>query len=100
MSTVKLNFTDQCWASWPCDYFITIHYKQCIQNKVPNFLSESLIETAVQPKFHQLMKSKPYYVLSFVKYQDDHEEVLVPAGAVNNPVNIYLGKDLLKTSST
>ena len=63
MSTVKLNFTGQCWASRLCDYFITIHYKQCIQNKVPDFLSESPIETAVQRKCYLLMKSKPYYVL-------------------------------------
>ena len=50
MSTTKLNVTGQRWASEICDYPITIHYGQGLQNKVAGFLSRSPIEAAVQQR--------------------------------------------------
>ena len=74
MSTAKLN------ATGLCDYPITIHYKQDIQNKVADCLSRSPIEATVQ---HLVLSTDEIKtILSPVKNQDDHEDVWIAALAV------------------
>ena len=80
MSTANLNATGQRWASELCDYPVTTHYKQGIQNKVADCLSRSPIEVTVQ---HQVLSTDEIRaILSPVKNQDDHQEIWVATLAV------------------
>ena len=75
MSKEELNPTGQRWASELCNYPISIHYKQCIQDKVVDCLRRSPIRATVQ---HQALSTGEIKaILSPVKSQDDHEHVWI-----------------------